>query len=76
MRSQGAGGRGDVHRNDDQVLAGVLSDDIRTAAVRRQPCANPRCKRRFAARQDGDLYCCQACDFNDNPGCRGKTKRG
>lgn len=54
----------------EALLAGVLSDD-RPDPMPRQPCANPRCKKEFQPRADGDIYCSEACDLDNNPQFKG-----
>lgn len=70
MKSDGYGGRirTSATGNEADVLKGVLSTDKETpAGTHRRVCANPKCENLFTARQDGDSYCSQACDFDDNP---------
>jgi hypothetical protein len=55
------------------VLNGVLvTDDLSfDNAMSWGRCANPRCQRVFLPRADGDKYCCDACDLDDNPDLKG-----
>ena len=76
MKAEGSGGRGALDRDGERVLAGVLSTDPQPAAKHRERCVNPRCRKQFTPRQEGDDYCCQACDLNDNPARRGKNRKG
>lgn len=75
MKAEGSSGRGAVLRNDEQVLNGVLSDDVRPAGRRKRRCDNPRCGRLFSSRQEGDDYCTSACEFSDNPSYSGKRRQ-
>lgn len=75
MITEGGSGRGAVCRDDEQVLAGVLSTDVRPAGRRKRRCANRRCERLFSSRQEGDDYCTAACEFSDNPSYSGKRRQ-
>ena len=53
---------------DYSVLNGVLpSGETYKITLGWGRCANPRCDRIFRPRADGDTYCCDACDLDDNP---------
>ena len=69
MKADGYGGRTPTSAtgNEADVLIGVLGSEVIAAGSRKRVCANPRCEEIFTARQDGDNYCSQACDFDDNP---------
>lgn len=72
MRIEGNGGPIGSATNDTSVLDGVCTTDAdpKVKGVRRF-CANPRCNNTFLSRQEGDLYCSEACDINANPQYRG-----
>jgi hypothetical protein len=58
--------------NDYSILRGVLADRPFRITLDWGRCANPRCDRLFEPRADGDLYCCESCDWDDNPHLRGE----
>lgn len=77
MKSEGYGGRVPTSAtgNEADVLNGVLStDEVTPSGTHKRECANQRCKKIFTSRQDGDSYCSQACEFDDNPNY--KARRG
>jgi hypothetical protein len=58
---------------DYEVLRGVLGDGREyRLTLGWGRCANRRCERVFLPRQDGDLYCCEACDLDANPHLKGR----
>ena len=60
-----------------KTLAGVLAEEnIETPGSFSRQCAHRNCERWFLARQDGDIYCSQACDFADNPSFKGSKSYG
>jgi hypothetical protein len=78
MKTEGSGGRTmtSATGNEADVLKGVLTtdDEVPPAGSKKRACANRRCENVFTSRQDGDNYCCQACEFDDNPNY--KARRG
>lgn len=75
LNSEGTGGRvidnGDW--NPDDILAGLLTKD-KSKLLPYQDCANPRCRKSFQPRADGDIYCSEACDLDNNPQWKGSQE--
>ena len=65
---EGNGGRAGIIEvwHTEQLLSGVLSKD-KPKSLPSQFCANPRCRKTFRPRADGDIYCSEACDLDNNP---------
>ncbi len=72
---EGWGGRAGGHQPGEALkqLAGVLSKD-KPDPMPSQHCANPRCNRIYRPRADGDIYCSEACDLDNNPQYKGQKE--
>jgi hypothetical protein len=62
MKSDGYGGRAGNNQFSERVINGLLSTDEKPAGESERQCANPKCRRSFLSRQEGDDFCTDKCD--------------
>lgn len=76
--AEGYGGRSSRSQEWDsaRLLAGVLTSDAypKAETLPEQECANPRCGKLFYPRAEGDIYCSELCDVDNNPQYKGSKE--
>ena len=70
MDIQGYGGRAGNANNDLSVIQGVRTDEredyIAPKPMPERHCSNKKCRRLYTPRAEGDDYCSEVCDLDDN----------